>query len=95
MPDNTSVTDAPDPRKAVSIPRNLLLLVLIAIVLLLMILVNQRQVRKNISRLTENSPEHHFWLLCHAGVTDEERKTAFLALLKAGNIEWRSANLAG
>jgi uncharacterized protein YjbI with pentapeptide repeats len=96
MPDNTSVTDAPDPRKAVvSTSRNFFLLAIVSILLLVAILINQRQVRKNINTISGTSPQRNFWLLCHAGVTDEERKTAFLELLKAGNMEWRSANLKG
>jgi uncharacterized protein YjbI with pentapeptide repeats len=37
--------------------------------------------------------ERQFWLLCHEHATSEQRTSAFLDLVAAGNTEWRSARL--
>ena len=37
--------------------------------------------------------ERHFWVVCHSGATDDERRAAFSELVRAGNREWRSARL--
>ncbi|MHC4405215.1 MAG: pentapeptide repeat-containing protein, partial [Planctomycetota bacterium] len=49
---------------------------------------------KSFSSLAANRIEHHFWVLCHGGATDEQRRHAFTELVKAGNREWRSARLS-
>lgn len=41
----------------------------------------------------KNSDERLFWLLCHERSTSEARSHAFLELIKAGNVEWKSARL--
>lgn len=38
--------------------------------------------------------ERQFWVLCHPGFTDEQRRNAFAELLWHGNREWRSARLS-
>lgn len=40
-----------------------------------------------------STQQQNFWLLCQPGATAETRVAAFLALVKAGNEEWKSARL--
>ena len=57
------------------------------------ILFNLWHIRKQLTQLNSQSQQQQFWLLCHGGAKKEERKNAFLGLLKSGNTEWQSANL--
>src|SRR5438309_11518703 len=40
------------------------------------------------------SREHLFWVLCQPGHTQAERDSAFRQLVRAGNKEWRGAQLS-
>ena len=109
MSDKHSVTDAPvqvpPAESALSIsqlfnfqattnmPAILFMLVFFSVVIILWGVLLLFQVKTIRTELVSNSYQQQFWLLCHGGATDEERKVAFLGLLKAGNTEWRSANL--
>ena len=37
--------------------------------------------------------QNHFWVVCQPGATGEERRAALTALVRAGNRQWRSAQL--
>ena len=42
----------------------------------------------------QRNKEQQFWVLCHPGFTNQQRRDAFAELLWQGNREWRSARLA-
>ena len=101
MPDNHSVTDAAQDRKADPaqagqqhpVGHRSLLATAATLLCLLAIVFSLRKLGQNVQEIAGTSQQQQFWLLCHAGATDLERKTAFVELVKSGNIEWRSANL--
>lgn len=49
---------------------------------------------KGFDALAADGIQRHFWVVCHQGATDQQRRDAFTELVKAGNREWRSARLA-
>jgi uncharacterized protein YjbI with pentapeptide repeats len=49
---------------------------------------------KGVHALADSRIQHHFWVVCHRGATDEQRRDAFTELINAGNREWRSARLS-
>jgi len=101
MSDNHSVTDATqnreaDPARTDQHPpmgHRSLLATAATLLCLLAILFSLWKIGGNVKELAGTSQQQQFWLLCHAGATDPERKAAFMELVKSGNIEWRSANL--
>lgn len=61
--------------------------------LAMMLTANAWMIRRSFEASARNSLQNHFWTLCHAGATGQQRREAFTELLKAGNREWRSARL--
>ncbi|MHC4177520.1 MAG: pentapeptide repeat-containing protein [Planctomycetota bacterium] len=49
---------------------------------------------KGFDALDADRIQRHFWVVCHRGATDQQRRDAFTELVKAGNREWRGARLA-
>ena len=66
---------------------------LLIVLLLAGLTVNIVLIRGQLQQQARTTAEHYFWLLNHAGSTEQERTRAFLFLIKAGNEEWRGARL--
>jgi uncharacterized protein YjbI with pentapeptide repeats len=64
------------------------------LVLAALLTVNAWLTWRRVQALADSSVQRHFWVVCHRGATDEQRRDAFTELVKAGNHEWRSARLS-
>ncbi len=65
----------------------------VGLLLVVLLTANLLMLRGAVGDRARNRLEHHFWVVSQPGSTNEQRRDAFTALVRAGNRQWRSARL--